>query len=402
MKSRNLEAKRCSLYPGEGSLRVLLLISNLEYGGAQRQVVELANEMNALGHEAHICSMSSYVPLADTFKNALSRLHVIQKRGKYDISVVPRIARLVRCLKVELVHSFLFDAQIASCLVGLLEPKLAVVGSERNSDYRIGMLHRVAHRLTKRHYDGIIANSHAGKRFQTRRFRVPSKRIFVVHNGVNTDYFKPQLADPILSQLGVSEDTRVVGMFASFKVQKNHSMLFRAAHRVHAVRPDVRFVCIGDELHRGLQGSGRYRDEMHEMIQALELENVVKFVSNQNNIVDWYNACQITVLTSQREGTPNVLLESMACGIPVVVTNVADNALIVPDGKVGYVVPFDDDKAMADRLLRLLANRQTYQEMSEAARSWVELEFSIAALHRKTVAVYRRILQRKREVAVTR
>jgi glycosyltransferase involved in cell wall biosynthesis len=108
-----------------------------------------------------------------------------------------------------------------------------------------------------------------------------------------------------------------------------------------------------------------------------------------------YNACDVTVLTSSREGTPNVLLESMACGVPVVATDVADNAHLVPDGRVGFIVPLGDTAALADRVCRLLEDAPRRREMGEAARAWVQREFSSAALARKTEAVYEDQLRRK-------
>jgi glycosyltransferase involved in cell wall biosynthesis len=91
-----------------------------------------------------------------------------------------------------------------------------------------------------------------------------------------------------------------------------------------------------------------------------------------------------------------VLLESMACGVPVVATDVADNALVVPQGVVGYVVPYDDDTAMAERVSGLLARHAERREMGRAARAWVEREFSLAQLARKTGDVYRTVLDGRR------
>jgi glycosyltransferase involved in cell wall biosynthesis len=102
------------------------------------------------------------------------------------------------------------------------------------------------------------------------------------------------------------------------------------------------------------------------------------------------------VLPSVAEGSPNVLLESMACGVPVVATDVADNACIVPDGQVGYVVPLGDAAAMADRILRLLENDHLRGSLAKQARRWVVQEFSTARLAARTQAAYLECLASKR------
>jgi glycosyltransferase involved in cell wall biosynthesis len=84
----------------------------------------------------------------------------------------------------------------------------------------------------------------------------------------------------------------------------------------------------------------------------------------------------------------------MACGVPVIVTDVSDNAYIVPDGRVGYVVPLGDAETMAERICRLLEDETTRVEMARAARKWVEQEFATSRLASKTAEVYEEWLAR--------
>jgi glycosyltransferase involved in cell wall biosynthesis len=375
--------------------RVALVVSNLEYGGAQRQVVELANQLNANGGDAFVVSLSPYVPLSGALQGAPERLHVVEKRHKLDLSVAWRLAALLRRLDVVVAHAFLVDAEIATRLAGAFLPRTAVIGSERNADYVTQWRHTVPLWLTNPWCAAIIANSNAGKRFRERAYGSPPETVFVVHNGVDLLRFTPR--DPALAraEIRLLPGVPTVGMFASFKRQKNHSMFFRMARRVLDAHPDSRFLCVGGALHGGLQGSDAYHDQMRDMVRDLGLEDKVQLVGNRDDLPIWYAACDVSVLTSAREGTPNVLLESMACAVPVVATDVADNALVVPQGEVGYVVPYDDDAAMAERVSGLLARDADRQEMGRAARAWVEREFSLAQLARKTGAVYRAVLDRR-------
>ncbi len=387
------------LTPGEPFRgRVVLLISNLEYGGAQRQVVGLANHLNAGEGRADVVTLSDYVPLASALDGASNRLHVVAKRGKFDVSVIPRLARVLRECETDVVHSFLIDAEIAGRLAGRMSGRVAVIGSERNTDYRRRFRHWLALRATGGMFDAIIANSNAGRRFQMRTMGIAADRIFVVHNGVDVDRFSRRAESRFRSALGLDGPAKVVGMFCSFKRQKNHAMYFRMAQRVLERQPGAVFLCVGSQLHGGIQASDVYQRRMRDMVDELKLAEAVRFVGNQDDVVDAYNACDLTVLTSEREGTPNVLLESMACEVPVVATDVADNAIVVPDGRVGYVVPLDDDGAMADRVSLLLGDDDGRRGMGEAAREWVSREFSMAALAAKTTAVYDEVLARRARV----
>ena len=99
---------------------VVLVIDDLEYGGAQRQVIELANNIDPERFEVHVCALSNYVPLGKRLKDSERRLHTVPKMNKFDFTVVPRLARLLKSVNADVVHSYLFSADIASRLAGRL------------------------------------------------------------------------------------------------------------------------------------------------------------------------------------------------------------------------------------------------------------------------------------------
>jgi glycosyltransferase involved in cell wall biosynthesis len=372
----------------------MLLISNLEYGGAQRQVVELANHLDPERFEVHVGSLSDYLPLAEGLR---CPVHVVRKRWKYDLTVVPRLARLLRRLRIDLVQSYLFDADVAARLAGRLAGA-AVVGSERNTDYELRPQQRIGYRLTHGLADLIIANSRAGAAFNGRLLGYDPEFYRVVHNGVDTTRFRPGDASALRTELGLAADERVVGMFASFKEQKNHPLAFEAARRVLAAEPQARFVFVGDVLWAGLHGSDAYRERMERLVDEMGIRPRCLFLGNRSDVAELYRACDVTLLPSLFEGTPNVVLESLASGVPVVATDVADNRIIIPDGEVGHVVPLGDPDALAARLLALLRDDAARRRLGQAARAWAEREFATDVLARKTGAIYEEVLQRRRRV----
>lgn len=368
--------------------RVLLVISNLEYGGAQRQVIELANHMDPNRYEVHVCSLSDYVPLTPTLHHADVRLHVIRKRWKFDFTVVPRLYTLCRELGISVVHSFLFDAEIASRLAGRMAGVSAVINSERNSNYRLKNRQMFCYFLSRSCMDITIANSTAGAAFSSTLLKQKISRYRVVHNGVDTERFKPGDRSTIRQSLGFDEDALLVGFFGSFKEQKNHPLAFMAMRRVFESVPHARLVLVGDELYGGMHGSSDYKHKMDRMVDELGIREQCIFMGNRNDVEQLYSACDLTILPSLFEGTPNVLLESMACGVPIVATDVADNSLIAPDGKVGFIVPLDDHAILAERIVRLLRDNCLRKQFGENARKWVSSEFSCMRLAEKTADVY--------------
>lgn len=377
----------------------LVVISDLEFGGAQRQVVELANNMPQERFDVHVVALHDYVPLADQLHERDRRCHIVQRRSKYDFTVVPRLAALMRRLRAEIVHGYLFDAEIASRLAGRLIG-IPVIGSERNTGYTMKRSNLLAYRATRWCHNFTIANSNAGADFNSKILGQSRSTYRVVHNGVDAERFCPGDGSKIRAEWGIKPGELVVGMFASFKPQKNHPFLLRAAKRVLARQPNTRFVLVGDELFKGMSGSVEFKRSVVQLVDDLGLRAHCAFAGNRSDVEACYRACDLTVLPSRFEGTPNVALESMASGVPVVATNVSDNAYVVPDGQAGFVVPLDDEDALANRIGRLLSDSTLRRQMGDAARAWILAEFTGRRLAEKTAAVYDEAIAQRNRVAV--
>lgn len=374
---------------------VVLVIDDLGYGGAERQVVELANNLDRNRFDVHVCSLSDHIPLSAMFSDAECRLHTIVRMTRFDFTVIPRLACLLRRLQADIVHGFLFSAEIASRLAGCLARTKVVIGSERNANHVMKRSNWIAYRFTCRCVDVIIANSGAGAEWNSRVFARPLSDYRVVHNGVDTGRFQPRDCVSARQELGLPLPCFAIGVFANFKRQKNHAMLFRAFRRVLDSLPDTRLLLVGEQPVDSKNRLDGYMAYLSQLVDDLGIRHRCMFLGHQKDVERLYPACNITVLSSLHEGTPNVLLESMACSIPVVATNVCDNQYIVREGETGYLVGTGDEVAMANRIKTLLSNAVLQQEMGCAARKWVLQEFSIGRLAQKTEAVYLEMLHRK-------
>jgi glycosyltransferase involved in cell wall biosynthesis len=381
----------------------MLLVGSLEHGGAQRQVVELARHLDPERFAPLVCSLSPAVPLAAGLPDRVE-LFVAPRRWRFDPFPVFQVARLLRRRRVLLVHAFLFDAEMAARLAAPLAGVRAVVGSERNSNYRRPGLQRWCLRATRGAVGAVIANSHAGKTFHVATVGTDPERVHVVPNGVDVERFRPGDRAAARRELGLPPDAVVVGMVASFKPQKNHFMLLETASRLRERMPGLVFACAGEALAGAAggalgAGTGRHRgvDEYHrrvrEAIAREGLGDTVRLLGAVAAVERLHAACDLTVLTSDHEGTPNVLLESLACGVPAVATDVGDNARVLGAGRYGALVAAGDAAAMASSVEALLRDPSRREAMGRAARAWVEQEFSTRALAERTGRIYDDLLR---------
>ncbi len=368
--------------------RVLLVISNLEFGGAQRQAVELANHINPDKFNFHLCSLSPYTPLAESLKNEI-QLTTLDKRHRFDFRVVFELIHLIRKYKIDIVHAYLFDAEIASRMAALLSfTNVKLIGSERNSNYQLKPIQLNALKLTNSLVDLIIANSQSGAIYNQFLTGLAAKKYRVVYNGVNVTRFRPRDSSSMRRELDIDPETIVVGIFASFKQQKNHPMFLEAVSQIIDQHPNLRLLFVGDQLYGGAHGSNTYHDKINLLIDSLNLRSRCIFLGNRDDVEKIYPICAFTVLPSHHEGCPNVALESMACGVAVVATEVSDNAQVVIHNETGYIVEADNTAMLADYIQTLLNEPETAARLGRQARERALDNYSCEKLAENTEKIY--------------
>jgi len=386
----NMNDQDKNLHADDGRMGVLLLISGLTFGGAERQVIELANKLDPRRYRVTVCALTDDNPMAS---NLRTDLVVIKKRSKFDIGVVPQLRRLVAERRIDVIHTFLNDANIAGRLCYRRGSRPVIISSERNSNYEESLLRRVVERISRPCMDLMVANSMAGRQFCIDARKMREDQVMVVHNGVDSVRFSQnnEARSLFRKEIGVDDSDVLVGLIGNFKAQKNHHIFVLMAEALAAELPNVRFLVVGNSPEGKLEENPFYLQTV-AAAESPELKGRMTILTARSDMDRVHNACDVTVLPSSREGTPNVMLESMACATPVVATDVADNAFVLRDGLDGRVVTLSDAettaKALADAVRELLLDTEKRSRMGASARGRVEAEFSLHRLAEKTGKIY--------------
>jgi glycosyltransferase involved in cell wall biosynthesis len=232
-------------------------------------------------------------------------------------------------------------------------------------------------RLASRFADLIIANSEAGREYHLAR-GIPGRKCIVIHGGVDIDQFKPdrESGKRIREAWGVAEDTLLIGLVARLDPMKDHPTFLKAAALLSRNRADVRFVCVGN-------GPEDYVAKLHRLAEESGISNRVIWAGERDDMPAVYNALDIACSSSVSEGLPNAIAEAMACGVPCVVTDVGDSALLVGDS--GIVVPPNDPQALADGLTECLNLLPSKQRPNPRLR--IQEKFGVGQLKNETEAV---------------
>ena len=367
---------------GGGPLRLLFAVDSLDVGGAERHVVDLALALCREGHAVTVaCSVSG--SLAEPLEAA--RIPVRPLVGK----IVKRRVSLPYALGLrnilgresfDLVHAHVYSSAAASALA-TAGTSLPLVVTEHTEALWQGTNGRLFSAWMYRRVARVIAVSDAIRHRLIERDRVPPSRITVVPNSVPPA--REMHGDILPLPADLMGEGPVVGVVARLQPEKGVTNFLRAAASVARELPEARFVVVGD---------GPLRKEMLGLAEELGVRDRVLFLGFRPDAQALIELMDIVAVPSVSEGTPLVVLEAMAAGVPVVASRVGGIPDQIRDGHEGILVPPGDSRALGDALLGLLRNPERARQMGEAGRLRAGTEFSHENMVRRVEGLYRAAL----------
>lgn len=372
-------------------IRIWFLIRDSEIGGAERQLIVLAKGLHQRGHDVSVVTFYPGGGFWPELNSCGFKVISLNKCGRWD--VVPFMFRLVRAAREarpDVVHSYTNGPNILVTLLRWLLACRKVVWGVRASDMDAGtydwlssLTIRWAPRLAPL-ADLIIANSQAGQSHLMRQ-GVPQGKIIVIPNGIDTARFAPdpEAGKQVRAEWGIADEAVAIGIVARLVQKKNHPAFLKAAAALRRRLPTAKFVCVGS-------GPRPYLMYLQEIARDMGVSDAVIWAGERTDMPAVYNALDVVCLTSAfGEGFPNAVGEAMSCGVPCIVTDNGDAALVVEDA--GEVVRGDDPVQLADAMERV-ARRSWKRASREACRQRIEEQFSVAALIETTERALQRLL----------
>ncbi len=364
---------------GGGPLRLLFAVDSLDVGGAERHVVDL---VLALHREGHAVSVACSVPgsLAEPLEAARIPVHpLVGKIVKRRVSLpyARGLRKLLMGESFDLVHAHVYSSAAASALAAV-GTGVPLIVTEHTEALWQGTSGRLFSAWMYRRVARVIAVSGAIKRRLIERDRVPPDRISVVPNSVPPA--REVHGDVLPLPADLLGGGPVVGVVARLQPEKGVKSFLEAAARVAEGLPEARFVVVGD---------GPLRQEMLVLAENLGIRGRVMFLGFRPDAQALIELMDVVAVPSVSEGTPLVVLEAMAAGVPVVASRVGGIPSQIRSGGEGLLVPPGDPRALGDALLGLLRDPELARRMGEAGRLRAGTEFSHENMVRRVEGLYR-------------
>ena len=349
-------------------MNILCFIDNLNAGGAQRQICYLASFLKKKNNQVTILT---YHP-GDFFLDELkkNKINYINLQNKNKLIRTIKIINFLRSSKYDVVITYLRTPSIISEIASIFGKKWKLIVSERNNYINDNYFNNLLRRFMHIFADHIIVNSNTG--FKSIKKDSPwLKKVSLIYNFTNLDYFKPKI---FFLEKNVKKINFIsVGKYSD---QKNIINLIEAFKIVKKKAPDINFNLewFGDNFKS--DQSNKYLNRVRSLINQYSLDDVFKLNPITQNILDKYQRSSALILHSLYEGFPNVVCEAIACGLPILVSDVCDNSFFV-DYSNGYLFNPNDPLDIANKIISFcqLENEKKYL-MSINSRKKAELIFS--------------------------
>lgn len=383
-------------------IKIGLVIAGFNTGGAEQVVFELAKEYKHLGHEVVVIGLSSGGNMLNRFKKSGIDLKEMDLERQFRFSPkwyleVLRSRKIISHLFIQecfdVVHTHLMGTDI-DCLYAARKAGTKVIVHTIQNVYRqFGSHHLVdkirnwQRRKAYRKFDHIYAVADEVKKWAVKHDMVELEHISVIKNAI--DFSRLEVGsskEELRKTYGWEKDDLIILNIGSLTEQKNQSTLIKAVQLVLKRGIDLSLVIIGD---------GPLKTFLEEEICALDLNNRIQLLGYREDIPSLLKASDIFVFPSLWEGLPIALLEALACGIPVVASDIPVHRKILDNDNFGWLTPISNPERISDTLITVFQNKESSDLKSEAAKKMVSENYSSKRMAEDYIESYVEILRSK-------
>jgi len=342
-----------------------------EKAGTEKQLAQVVKRLNRDLFDVYLISLVNTKWLQGKSKNY--KCYVLNYKGLLKPEIPLTISLLARHQKEEefdIIHTFFNDSIFVAFLSRMfLDPQPILLSSRR--DMGLGQdelwyhkLFRLSLPVVNLAYDGIVVNSRALAKWVHRRELVKNDKIKIIPNGIDI----PKKREPIPDLLKQQKADVWVGVVANLKPIKRIDVFLRAFQLVQKKSLPLKIKAI-------ILGDGILREDLTSLARNLDIQSDVYFVGSVDNVITYLQNIDIGVLSSDKEGLSNAIIEYMACGVPVVATNVGGNSELVDNGINGFLVGPDDFTALADALFKMVRSNELRKKMGEVSNQKIREKY---------------------------
>jgi glycosyltransferase involved in cell wall biosynthesis len=365
-------------------IKIVHIVPTLDASGAEKQLALLAANTPKDRFDVHVICLTRGGPYETTLAEAGVPVHIVSKKMKGDPFALRRLVKLLRELKPAIVQTWLFAANSYGRLAARMAKVPHVIASERCVDSWKSGYQLMIDRWLMRWTDAVAVNSQAVKEFYAHQ-GIPREKLHVIPNAVTQ-------AEPVADraalrkEMGVKEESFVLGFVGRLWPQKRVDDLIWAADILRLAEWPIEVVIVGD---------GPRRAALERFVENMKESDIVRFLGKRDDARRLIAGFDALVLPSDFEGMPNVVLEAMAAGTPVVASRIPGMDEVIADNETGLLFEPKRQSDLARKVQRLLEEDGLGKRLAENAKNFVGERFTVEAMTKAYVGLYEGFVEKK-------
>ncbi len=371
-------------------IHIMHLVLSLEVGGLENGIVNLINNMDNKRFKVSVCCLEKIGELSDRIDENRKHIFIVQKDGRMRIKDVRGLARLLKEQQVDILHTHSYGTLLRGFISARLAGVPVIIHGEHGILYTDKFRRVIAQKILLRMVDCTITVSKDLQSRIARDFNVKEKLFIPIINGVDFSKFNHRQGKSSISvreELGIDDKAVLIGSIGRLVDVKNYPLLINVINE---------FVIKGLDIYLIIVGDGPVKVKLQQGIKDYGLNDRVFLPGRKDNIPDYLSAFDIFVLTSDFEGISNTILEAMACGVPVVATNVGGTPEIVDDGNTGLLVKPRNKNELFNSLKKLYDDPPLRQKMGESAINAIAEKFSLMRMVNEYENIYTQFYNKRK------
>ena len=369
---------RSGAHPQEGPLKVTHLLVNLDWGGAERLLVDALPRLRSRGLDVEVVALGKDGGAGKEMRQKGIKVTVLNGTPRNPAFLIPLIKHL-QSRRPYILHAHLFWPGVFGRIVGRLLGIPCVVTHEHNLPDNMSGSRLMIESFTYRWTHAVIGVSKPVIERRKKYIKYGTK-VIVINNGMDFSFLSEGDKESLRTELKIENARFVAGWVGRMEEEwKSLAVLVEAAAILKESLDGVVWVLIG---------GGPDEETIKKRVEELGLEKDFVFTGVRSDARRFYKAMDVFVLSSKSEGSPLVIVEAMGAGTPVVATDVGGIPEIIQNGQNGILVPHGDPKAMAMEVESVLKNAELGKKLTENARDYVEDKFNIEYFSDKIIEFY--------------
>ena len=384
---------------GDGSdrIRLLKVVPTFMCGGTENQFMTLGRSLDPRHFDLEFACLRRWGAFADELDQRripLLEYEVSTFRSVAALRQQAKLARHIARRRIDIVHAYSFYGNVFAVPPARLAGTPVVIASIRDRAPYLTPMQKRAQRYACQFADCLLVNATAVKDWLIAE-KYDASKIVVIPNGVDLSRFKkPDDPARIRQELGLPTDTPIVAVVSRLNRMKGLEQFLEATAIVGRQFPTARFLIVGDTN----PNDRPYWSVLTLIAERLGMAERVIFTGLRNDVPELLSGVTVSVMPSLNEALSNVVLESMAAGVPTVATRVGGTPEAMQDDVNGLLVAPGDPKALATAILRLLADPSLAARLGAAARQSVSERFSMERMVSDTEQLYYSLLEARNHV----